>query len=233
MVPNSRCELFNIVSTWTDKDFWHFHCGESQGTVLIFPGVSLTSYAAFLALGICWRKDEKCSQLTSNPDVFLSCSRQTWPHTKSTPTCIISTASPLVTSPFLTSISRRNIAFQMTKTVKSLEKKKSKIANVNVTRFNDTRRSSFSWSPVEHLGAKPFFLMNEMINVTLWVIILGIVYWFQCSPARGDGSFSNQYHGAIPTPQRWWSHAFKIILALHWLVLHNISLDTTLPWEGE
>lgn len=154
MVPNPCCELFNIISTWTDKDFWH--CAEWQGTVLIFPGVSLTSYAAFLALGICWRKAEKCSQLSPNPDVFLSCSRQTWPHTKSTPTCIISTASPLVTSPFLTSISQRNIAFQWTKTVKSVWKK-AKIANVNVTRFNDTRRSSFSWSPVEHLGAKPFF----------------------------------------------------------------------------
>lgn len=150
MVSNPHCELFNIESTWTDNDFWHFHCAESQGTV------SLTSYAAFLALGICWRKNGKCSQLSPNPDVFLSCSRQTWPHTKSTPTWIISTASPLVTRPFLTSISWRNIAFQMTKTVKSVEKK-SKIANVNVTRFNDTRRSSFSWSPVEHLGAKPFF----------------------------------------------------------------------------
>lgn len=106
-----------------DKDCWHFHCAECQGTVLIFPRVSLTSYATFLALGICWRKAEKCSQLSPNPDVFLSCSRQTWPHTKSTPTCIISTASPLVTSPFLTSISQRNIAHQMTKTVKSVGKK--------------------------------------------------------------------------------------------------------------
>lgn len=129
MVSNPHCELFQHQCT----DFFFLFSVLSlswcrfRRRVLTFPGVGLTSSAAFLVLGMCGCKNEKCSHIRPHPDVFLSSSRQTRPHTKSTPTCIISTASPLVTSPFLTSISRCNITFQMTETAKCERKKRKKL----------------------------------------------------------------------------------------------------------
>lgn len=60
----------------------------------------------FFCEGVCFsvsqkkKKKIKCSEMSLYSDILLSCSRRRRQYTKCTPTCIISTASPLVTSPF-------------------------------------------------------------------------------------------------------------------------------------
>lgn len=79
--------------------------------------IGLSARGLYLFPDVCVSVEahEKCSKMSFYSDILISCSRHRQRYTKCTPTCIISTASPLVTSPFPQPLS---ITLQNSKTVK-------------------------------------------------------------------------------------------------------------------